>query len=131
MSIVYARQRTKVDRNSGSDQNIHRIFVDMHVSYAKLLYYLKSKPAMSVFVFQVVRQHEQVLSTAVNKLCNGFPSKETVEFLRGLQQQPLDVPIEDVTRLFGTNFDAQYINHVTLEAMEGDVVVYKSKDDGK
>ena len=85
---------------------------------------------MSVFVFQVVRQHEQVLITAVNELCDGFPSKETVEFLRGLQQ-PLNVPIENVTRLFGTNFDAQYINHVTLEAMEGDVVVHKSKDDGK
>jgi len=77
-----------------------------------------------------VRQHEQALILAVNELCDGLPSKETIDFLKGLQR-PLDVPEEEVTRLFGTNFDAQYINHVMLEDMEGDVVVYKSKDEGK
>lgn len=75
-----------------------------------------------------MRQHEQALILAANELCDGLPSKETMDFLKRLQR-PLDVP-EEVTGLFGTRFDAQYINHVMLEDMEGDFVIYKSKDEG-
>jgi hypothetical protein len=38
---------------------------------------------------------------------------------------------DDVTRLFGTNFDTAYVNQEMLEELEGDIFVFKAKDEGK
>ena len=62
------------------------------------------------FDFQVVRQHEPALIRAVDKLCNGLPDKE---FLKGLNR-PLDDET-DLCCLFGTKFDAAYVNEVFLD----------------
>ena len=80
------------------------------------------------FYFQVVRQHEPDLIRAVNKLCNGLPDKETEEFLKGLNR-----PLEDETdlcRLFGTKFDAAYVNQVFLDERPGEAVTYHAQDEG-
>jgi hypothetical protein len=49
----------------------------------------------------------------LNELCNGRPSEETVQFLRSLER-PLDAPSEEITRLFGANFDTRVINQDML-----------------
>ena len=38
---------------------------------------------------------------------------------------------DDVPRLFGTNFDSAYVNQEMLEELEGDIFVFKAKDEGK
>ena len=38
---------------------------------------------------------------------------------------------DDVPRLFGTNFDTAYVNQEMLEGLEGDIFVFKAKDEGK
>jgi hypothetical protein len=38
---------------------------------------------------------------------------------------------DDVPRLFGTNFDTAYVNQEMLEELEGDIFVFKAKDEGK
>ena len=65
----------------------------------------------------------------MNELCNGRPSEETVQFLRSLER-PLDAPSEEITRLFGTNFDTCVINQDMLEEMPGEMFFFKSKDEG-
>ena len=67
---------------------------------------------------------------AVNELCEGTPSTETEEFLKSLNR-PLPNFTDDVTRLFGTNFDTAYVNQEMLEELEGDIFVFKAKDEGK
>jgi hypothetical protein len=76
---------------------------------------------------QVKRQHEEGLIRAVNELCDGNPSDETLAVLRSL-----DRPVEDpeLTRLYGTNFDAAYINQIMLEEMDGESHTYKAVDQG-
>ncbi|MES9881789.1 MAG: hypothetical protein ABW185_13005 [Sedimenticola sp.] len=66
---------------------------------------------------------------AVNQLCDGKPSEETVQFLKALER-PLDVPAHQITRLYGTNFDAQYVNHEMLEEVDEELFVFKAKDEG-
>lgn len=66
---------------------------------------------------------------AVNELCDGSPSEETIQFLRSLDR-PLNVPDEEVTKLFGTNFDTCVINQDILEELAGEMVCFKAKDEG-
>ncbi|XP_071143980.1 uncharacterized protein [Mytilus edulis] len=70
-----------------------------------------------------------MLIKAVNQLCDGMPDEQTVSFLKQLDR-PLNVPNHEVTKLFGTNFDAQFINHEMLEEIDEDLVVYKAEDEG-
>lgn len=65
----------------------------------------------------------------MNELCDGKPSQETIQFLRSLDR-PLDAPPEDITRLYGTNFDTCVVNQDMLEQMDGEMVSYKAKDKG-
>lgn len=65
----------------------------------------------------------------MNELCDGKPSQETIQFLRSLDR-PLDAPLEDITRLYGTNFDTCVVNQDMLEQMDGEMVSYKAKDNG-
>jgi hypothetical protein len=68
--------------------------------------------------------------TGINELCEGTLSTETQEFLKSLNR-PLPNFTDDVTRLFGTNFDTAYVNQEMLEELEGDIFVFKAKDEGK
>ncbi|XP_062616249.1 uncharacterized protein LOC134277961 [Saccostrea cucullata] len=79
---------------------------------------------------EVVRQSEPLLIKAVNELCDGEPSEETVQFLRSLDRS-IDAPAQEVTKLFGTNFDASVINQDTLEEMPGATFHYKATDEGE
>lgn len=65
----------------------------------------------------------------MNELCDGKPSQETIQFLRSFDR-PLDATPEDITRLYGTNFDTCVVNQDMLEQMNGEMVSYKAKDKG-
>lgn len=65
----------------------------------------------------------------MNELCDGKPSQETIQFLRSFDR-PLDATPEDITRLYGTNFDTCVVNQDMLEQMDGEMVSYKAKDKG-
>ncbi|VDI26224.1 Hypothetical predicted protein [Mytilus galloprovincialis] len=78
---------------------------------------------------EIVRQHEVLPIKAVNQLCDGMPDDQTVDFLKQLDR-PLNVPSNDITRLYGTNFDAQYMNQIILEDLEEELVVYKGEEEG-
>ncbi|KAL5010533.1 hypothetical protein ScPMuIL_012838 [Solemya velum] len=76
---------------------------------------------------QVKRQHEEGLIRAVSEPCDGNPSEETLALLRSLDR-PVEHP--ELTRLYGTNFDAAYINQIMLEEMDGETHIYKAVDEG-
>lgn len=65
---------------------------------------------------------------AVNELCNGSPTAETVALLRSLDR-PLPYNMSP-TFLFGTRFDVAFVNQEMIEDMPGDAVCYKSQDEG-
>ena len=78
--------------------------------------------------FQVVRQNEPELIQAINKLCDGRPDDNVEKFIKSLSR-----PLNDeagVCRLFGTKFDAEFMNQIMLDELPGDAVTYKSRDEG-
>lgn len=52
-----------------------------------------------------------------------------LQFLRSLDR-PLDAPDQEITKLFGTNFDASVINQDILEKLPGALFHFKAKDEG-
>lgn len=44
--------------------------------------------------------------------------------------RPLDAPDQQITKLFGTNFDASVINQDILEELPGALFHFKAKDEG-
>ncbi|KAK3082509.1 hypothetical protein FSP39_008125, partial [Pinctada imbricata] len=80
-------------------------------------------------LLEVLRQSESPLIKAVHELCDGRPSEETIQFLRSLDR-PLNASPEDITRLYGTNFDACVVNQDMLEQMNGEMFSFKAKDKG-
>ncbi|XP_061169987.1 uncharacterized protein LOC133179211 [Saccostrea echinata] len=70
------------------------------------------------------RQKEPILINAVNELCNG-------DFLKSLDR-PFEAHVQDqeVTRLFGTNFDASVVNQDMLEEIPGEMFHFKARDEG-
>ena len=66
--------------------------------------------------FQVARQHEPQLIRAINKLCDGQLDDGVEEFVEGLSR-PLDDD-SDACRLFGTKFDAVYVNQMFLDKLK-------------
>ncbi|XP_062600182.1 uncharacterized protein LOC134261804 [Saccostrea cucullata] len=77
---------------------------------------------------EVIRQSEPDLIRAVNELCDGSPSAETVALMRSLDR-PLPCN-SSPTFLFGTRFDVAFINQEMLEDMPGNAVCFKSQDEG-
>lgn len=65
---------------------------------------------------------------AVNELCDGSPSAETVALMRSLDR-PLPYNTSP-TFLFGTRFDVAFINQEMIEDMPGNAVCFKSEDEG-
>jgi len=78
---------------------------------------------------QVFRQREEDLIKAVHELCDGDPSNETLALMCSLDR-PLPED-NDVTRLYGTNFDVNYVNHDMLDDMEGEYFTFRATDKGK
>lgn len=52
-----------------------------------------------------------------------------MQFVSSLDR-PLKVPDEEVTKLFGTNFDTCVINQDILEELPGEMFCFKVKDEG-
>ena len=75
-----------------------------------------------------MRQTDATLVKAINQLCDGCPDEETEQFLKSLSR-PLQEDL-NVCRLFGTKFDAAYINQVYLDAAPGDPVTFRAHDEG-
>ncbi|XP_062613763.1 uncharacterized protein LOC134275497, partial [Saccostrea cucullata] len=76
---------------------------------------------------EVKRQNEPELVRAVTELCNGTPSEDTVQLLRSLDRTlPKNV---EITRLYGTNFEINYINHECIEDENGLIFTYKAKNE--
>lgn len=65
---------------------------------------------------------------AVNELCDGSPSAETVALMKSLDR-PLPYNTSP-TFLFGTRFDVAFINQEMIEDMPGNAVCFKSEDEG-
>jgi len=82
-----------------------------------------------IFLFQVVRQIEPLLIKAVNELCDGCPSDGTIDLLLSLDR-PLGEEATDVKQLYGTNFDASFVNQNILDEMENEQHVFKAEDSG-
>ena len=76
-----------------------------------------------------MHQNEPDLIRAVNQLCDGCPDKQTEALLKGLRRELDDD--EDVCRLYGTNFDATYVNQLYLDELDGEMFTYKATDKGK
>lgn len=76
----------------------------------------------------VFRQKEPDLVQAVNELCMGNPSAETIKLLKSLGR-PLPSTIKPVF-IFGTNFDVSYYNMEQLQQLPGPLHTCKSIDDG-
>ena len=52
-----------------------------------------------------------------------------MQFLSSLDR-PLKVQDEEITKLFGTNFDTCVINQDILEELPGEMFCFKAKDEG-
>ena len=78
---------------------------------------------------EVVRQHEHDLKKAVNELCEGCPSKETLELVTSLNR-PLP-NYDDAVFIFGTNFDVNFYNHVKVDSLPGFQFICYSEDSGE
>ena len=76
-----------------------------------------------------MRPIEVTLIRAVNQLCDGMPSEETGQLMISLER-PLDIPAQQITRLFGTHFDARYVNQVMLEEIDEEMLVFRAEDEG-
>ncbi|KAK3085252.1 hypothetical protein FSP39_000710 [Pinctada imbricata] len=74
-----------------------------------------------------LRQSEVALINAVHELCDGKPSTQTEAFLRSFDR---DVQCQSVTRLFGTNFEVDYVNSLFLEENLGNEMIYLAVDTG-
>ena len=78
-----------------------------------------------------MRQTEENLIKAVQELCDGTPSNDTISFLRGLDRELTAVPENAaVTYLFGKRFDVQMYNQMMLDEMPGEQKVFLSDDEG-
>ena len=76
-----------------------------------------------------MRQKDKDLAVAVKELCEGSPSAETIRLLKTLSE-PMDVRADQITRLYGTNFDVRYVNEQMLDTFEGNTHVFKATDEG-
>ena len=74
---------------------------------------------------QVFRQHEEDVCLAVNEVCEGQPSNQTVDVLKNLNR-PLLCDTSEITRLYGRNFEVNVMNTDLLLDSPGQVKVFKA-----
>ena len=74
----------------------------------------------------VHRQKEQDLINAINTVCEGESTAHTHRFLRSFKRplQSTDLPVH----IFGTNYDVDFFNIMTLQKLNGNEVVYTAQD---
>ena len=77
----------------------------------------------------VMRQREKNLIQAVNELCEGKPSNETLKLISTLSR-PLS-SYKDVVFIFGTNFDVNFYNHVKVDELHGFQFIFESQGKGE
>ena len=80
-------------------------------------------------IFQSVhRQKELDFIRAINELCEGNPSPRTDQLMCSLKKdltthfQPLYI--------FGTNYDVEFFNHMKLQQLQGQDILFTSEDNG-
>ena len=76
----------------------------------------------------VHRQHQFQLVQGINELCEGIPSKTTEDLMRSLKR-PIVNSVNPVY-IFGTNFEVDFFNPMTLAQLPGDEHVFDAKDNG-
>ena len=82
-----------------------------------------------VHLTKIHRQYQLDLIQAVNEICDGMPSQDSIRLVKSLSR-PLPrmyVP----TYLFGTNVDVTFYNYDQLEKIPGAHTTYRAIDDGK
>ena len=80
---------------------------------------------------EVVRRHEFELIKTVNELCSGEPSEETHRLIENLSR-PIDCLTDTVpVRLFATNFDVEFFNHMCLTKKDVEIFHYYAEDTGR
>ena len=77
----------------------------------------------------VIRQREKKLIDAVNELCEGKPSLQTLRLVTSLSR-PLESYMNAVF-IFGTNFDVNFYNHVKVDELPGFQFIFDSEDSGE
>ena len=93
----------------------------------------QSKCFLKVFphIFQlksVHRQKELDLVRAVNDLCEGNICPRTHQLLLSLQR-PLNPQLRPLY-IFGTNYDVDFFNYMTLEKLDGEEHLFTAEDNG-
>lgn len=73
------------------------------------------------------RKQEPELARAVEELYDGSPTDTTIQLPRSLTAKVSD---EQTLRLYGTNFDARYMNEEMLDKMECETQVFKATVEG-
>ena len=77
---------------------------------------------------QVFRQKDVAFINAVNEICRGVPSEQTLKLIEGLKR-PLD-NYDGAVFIFGTNFDCNYFNHMKLMELQDREFTFRSSDKG-
>ena len=90
------------------------------------LYAFQSKKFQQVFphkihLIEVVCQDKENYIKAINELCSGHPSVETVTFLKSLNW-PI-VTDRNMEFIFGTRFDVDMFNHDKLQQIQGNMSI--------
>ena len=130
-----------------SVQNIEKAFGGIQLICAGSILQLPPVPSLldpGLFAFQsktfavalphkihlnmVIRQDEPKLIEAINQLCLGKPTNETIQLIKSLNR-PIDIDGSTV-HMFGTNFDVEFCNYEKLQNLPGQMKIYYSEDKG-
>ena len=100
----------------------------------KGLFAFQSKCFMKVFPHKmhlnsVHRQNEMDFIRAINDLCEGTLSPRTHQLLLSLKR-PIDPSLNPIY-IFGTNYDVDFFNYMTLEKLPGNEHLFTSEDNGE
>ena len=81
-----------------------------------------------IILRQVYRQKQYDLIQSINELCEGHPTKTTHELMQSLKR-----PLHDMTdaiHIFGTNFEVDFFNAMTLKSVNYPEKTFLAKDFG-
>ena len=76
----------------------------------------------------VHRQQEMDLITAINELCEGIPSQTTHNLMRSLKCPMISQTYP--VHIFGTNYEVEFFNTMTLTTVAGNERIYTAQDNG-
>ena len=81
-----------------------------------------------IMLHQVHRQNQHDLVQSINELCEGKPSKKTHDLMQSLKR-PLQHTL-DALYIFGTNFEVDFFNAMTLKSVPYPEMTFLAKDYG-